>query len=253
MMSRLKFSIVITVYNNINLLPKALDSCLAQEYPAFEIIVVDDASTQWNETILNPYQDKIKLIRSKTNQGVSAARNLGAVQAQGDYLAFLDVDDFWLPQKLKQMAVLIEQYPNHILWAHAFTYEGFSNDVAHSTIKKLSFFNLLVRNKIQGSSMVMMRSKHFEFNPSLRYSEDYDLALRVAYAKPILFYTEPLTILGRKPLSEGGLSANLWAMRLGEMKAFCALPKLHVAFYLLVPLLLLYSLLKFVLLKLLKA
>ena len=94
-------SVVIPNYNYAHHLREAIDSALAQSYPDVEIIVVDDGSTDGSKDLLDQYKGKITAIFQK-NQGVSAARNKGAALSQGEYLAFLDADDVWLPAKVER-------------------------------------------------------------------------------------------------------------------------------------------------------
>lgn len=96
-------SIVVPTYNRARYVIQAIDSVLAQTFRDYEIIVVDDGSTDNTKEILQSYNDKIRYIY-QTNKGVSAARNTGICVAKGEWIAFLDSDDIWLPDKLeKQM------------------------------------------------------------------------------------------------------------------------------------------------------
>ena len=100
-------SIVIPVFNRAGLIGKTIDSCLGQSYCPFEIILVDDCSTDDLASALAPFDgdSRVRLVRHERNQGVSAARNSGVRAARGSYVAFLDSDDAWRPDKLeKQIA-----------------------------------------------------------------------------------------------------------------------------------------------------
>jgi len=103
-------SVVIPTYNCARYLPEAIDSVLAQTYRDFEIIVVDDGSTDNTAEVLARYGDTICVIR-QTNQGRSAARNAGILAARGEYIAFLDADDVWLPHKLERQVAVMESQP----------------------------------------------------------------------------------------------------------------------------------------------
>jgi glycosyltransferase involved in cell wall biosynthesis len=92
-------SIIVPIYNCAHFLPDALDSILAQQYPNMEIIVVDDGSSDSSAEVAEAYGASVKVIRQK-NQGPAAARNRGVRESSGEYLAFLDGDDAWLPGKL---------------------------------------------------------------------------------------------------------------------------------------------------------
>lgn len=99
-------SIVIPVYNRADLIGDTIQSCLAQTYSSFEVVLVDDRSSDDLTSALLPFADdpRVRLIRHETNQGVSAARNSGIEAAAGEFVAFLDSDDAWRPTKLeKQM------------------------------------------------------------------------------------------------------------------------------------------------------
>lgn len=101
-------SVIIPTYNRISTVTRAIDSVLAQTYPYFEIIVVDDGSTDNTIEILNErYGDRIRLIR-QSNMGQSAARNAGVTAARYDLVAFLDSDDYWLPGKLEAQVPLMK-------------------------------------------------------------------------------------------------------------------------------------------------
>ena len=141
----MKFSVIIPLYNKAPYIRKALESVFAQTYTDYEVIVVDDGSTDESASIveellaspksspkgkdLNTEEDFPslqggvggRLIR-QANSGVSAARNNGVAQASGDYLAFLDADDWWEPTYLERMAQLIADYPEAGLYACNYVY-----------------------------------------------------------------------------------------------------------------------------------
>ena len=95
-----KFSVIMPVYNLAETLPRAIESVIDQSWPAHEIIVVDDGSTDNSLQVANGFASKVRVI-SQTNAGVSAARNRGAESATGDWLAFLDADDWYYPDLLR--------------------------------------------------------------------------------------------------------------------------------------------------------
>ncbi|AGB38753.1 glycosyltransferase family 2 protein [Natronococcus occultus] len=103
-------SVVIPTYNRIDLLPKAIDSALRQTYNNLEIIVVDDCSTDGTRELLEErYESEIQYLRHEKNRGGSAARNTGIEAASGEYIAFLDSDDEWLPQKVEKQVARLEE------------------------------------------------------------------------------------------------------------------------------------------------
>jgi glycosyltransferase involved in cell wall biosynthesis len=98
----IRISSVIPVYNRKNTIARAIDSVLAQEYPASEIIVVDDGSEDHTSEIVENYGEKVRYVY-QDNSGVAAARNRGVHEAKCEWIAFLDSDDYWLPHHLKQI------------------------------------------------------------------------------------------------------------------------------------------------------
>src|ERR1700716_602327 len=99
-MSSTRVTALIPTYNSGKYICDAVDSVLAQTFPAHEIIVVDDGSTDCTREVLAKYKTKIKYIR-QVNAGPPAARNTGIARATGEFVALLDSDDLWVPQKLK--------------------------------------------------------------------------------------------------------------------------------------------------------
>ena len=110
MTTPVSISVIIAVYNGAQTIKRALDSVLAQTYPAHQIIVVDDGSTDDTAALVKTYGERVALIQ-QANQGVSAARNTGVEQATGDWVAFLDADDWYYPDRLRWHAEWITDDP----------------------------------------------------------------------------------------------------------------------------------------------
>lgn len=106
-MPEVKVSVVIPSYNSARYVVAAVESVLAQTYRDFEILVVDDGSTDETREVLKRYGDRIRYLY-KPNGGVSKARNYGIEKALGKYVAFLDADDLWMPEKLEKQVALLE-------------------------------------------------------------------------------------------------------------------------------------------------
>ena len=131
-------SVIIPLYNKETGIATALRSVLAQTYQDFEIVVVDDGSTDGSVAIVESFDDpRIRLIHQQ-NAGVSAARNRGIAEAKGEYIAFLDADDEWMPEFLGEIVALQREFPE--CKAQATNYSFCSNGVKSSTIlRKLPF------------------------------------------------------------------------------------------------------------------
>ena len=104
-------SVIITTYNSEKFIIRALESVLLQSYENFEILVVDDCSTDETINILQKYKEKISIIKKKNNSGPANSRNLGIKQSKGDLICFLDADDYWMQDKLKKQVAYAKAYP----------------------------------------------------------------------------------------------------------------------------------------------
>lgn len=211
-------SVIIPTYNRAHLVVRAIRSVLNQSFQDFEIIVVDDGSTDNTEEVINNFNDsRIRYIRHEKNRGVSAARNTGILAARGEYIAFLDSDDEWLPQKLeKQVKAFktLEEKVGLIYTGICFVDpSGRPLGERRSTFSGYVFHELLKRNIIGTASSVMLRRKCLIstglFDEALPFREDYDLWIRIAKNFEIFAIPEVLTrhYIHKQPR----LSANLEA------------------------------------------
>lgn len=115
----LTVSVVTPTYNHAETLPRAINSVLSQTFKNFEYIIVDDASTDDTESVVDSYDDRrIQYVRHEENKGGSAARNTGIAQARGQYIAFLDADDEWLPKKLAAQVECLEERTDEWVAVH---------------------------------------------------------------------------------------------------------------------------------------
>ncbi|MES2704618.1 MAG: glycosyltransferase family A protein [Bacteroidota bacterium] len=241
----IQFSVIIPIYNSQKTIFRAIDSVLAQSYPAMELIVIDDASTDGTGEMVNGrYGDKIRYIQKLTNQGSGGARNAGLDVATGNYVAFLDSDDIWHPDKLMLISTILESNPGISLFYHPFTQEEIAQKKLPENIMlyRLPFVKLLPGNMIATSCAVIKNDPKFRFDPLMRHTEDYDLWLRIGYKHKVYFINIPLTQIFRPFLSQGGVSAAKWKMRKGEMRAYSKLTSLNPLFILMLPALWLSSL-----------
>jgi len=183
-------SVIIPTYNRSGMLEQALRSVYAQTFKDFELIVVDDGSTDNTAKVMEKYARQIKYLPKK-NGGVASARNLGLKAATGDLVAWLDDDDYFLPDKLEKQVKYMALHPEVGL-----VYTGMlmiDTTGIHQTrtyiipphYKSCSEIrNVLARNCFFGNSTVMMRKECFDragfFDENLKHTVDYDMWLRVA-------------------------------------------------------------------------
>ncbi len=193
-------SVIIPTFNRGWVIREAIDSVLNQTFGNFELIVVDDGSTDNTLDILAEYKDRITLIKQR-NRGVSAARNRGMDAASGRFIAFLDSDDLWLPQKLNRQIEFFDSNPDALICQ---TEETWIRDGVRvnpgKRHRKVSgmIFEPSLRLCLVSPSAVMIKRSLFEevglFDESLPACEDYDMWLRVGYKHPIFLIDTPLII-----------------------------------------------------------
>jgi glycosyltransferase involved in cell wall biosynthesis len=189
------FSVIIPYYNKANYIIRCIDSVMNQSFGAFEIIVVDDGSTDHGiAMITNKYSKSISIISQK-NQGVSAARNNGIKLAKHDYIALLDADDAWHPHYLENVNYVIRKENEvKIIGSHySRTIDFFNKNVGTPNYFKLhDYFKHAIRNTYFTSSSSVIQKKFFEendgFNSTLRKGEDHDVWFRVILSGGNCFY-----------------------------------------------------------------
>jgi glycosyltransferase involved in cell wall biosynthesis len=193
-------SVIIPVFNRQCWIAKAVDSVLAQDYPRFELIVVNDGSTDKTAHVLSSYGKKIRVLNQK-NSGVSAARNLGIKAARGDWIAFLDSDDYWFAQKLSAQMQYFQKNPDmricqtEEIWVR----KGMrvNPGLRHKKKSGMIFEKSLALCLISPSAVMLHRSlidEHKGFDESLPACEDYDLWLKITCTIPVGLVPEPFIV-----------------------------------------------------------
>ena len=192
-----KIDVVIPMFNGEKYIERTLDSLIAQTYAPNKVIIVDDGSIDSSLQLANNYQSKMPnlTILKNAHKGVSAARNAGISASSGEYISFLDCDDFWAPEKLQNQ---INHLKNHPECAAVFSNCYINNEINHSQYKaevnslyEFSPLNILTqRYRVIGSaSSICIKRKVFEvvglFDESLQYGEDYEEWVRVSRAYKI--------------------------------------------------------------------
>ena len=193
-------SVIIPTYNRGWIVRDAIDSVFGQTYADFELIVVDDGSTDRTPQILDAYGDRLRVIR-QANQGVSAARNRGIGESSGPMIALLDSDDIWLPKKLAVQVDFFKRNPAALICQteEIWIRNGLRVNPGKRHRKPSGMiFERSLELCLVSPSAVMVRRELFEkvglFDESLPACEDYDLWLRVGCRFPVHLIDEPLTI-----------------------------------------------------------
>lgn len=226
-----KVSVIIPTYNRANSVGIAIGSILNQTWQNFEIIVVDDGSTDHTKQVVEGFEDdRIRYVYSEQNSGASHARNTGIGLAEGEFIAFLDSDDEWLPEKLEKQMQVMMQAPDSMgmVYCRMRAEEGEDEPIIcppYWIAKELLAGNilavLLVHNLI-GTPSALARKACLEqvggFNEKLSCLEDWELNLRIAEKWKIGFVDE---ILVEVHPSSGSVSSNAR----GYMETRCYLIK----------------------------
>jgi len=201
--SRPAVSVVIPAYNAARWIPETLDSVLAQTFRDFEVIVVDDGSTDQTPEVLAGYGDRIHCL-PKVNGGASSARNMGIRAARGSYIAFVDADDLWLPEKLQLQMELLARHPD-LAWVYsdAIVFDGKNGQELCKISDATKLYDgdilrpLLLRDFIASPTPVIRRDVFdtvgfFDESPDLQLGEDWNMLLRIAAKFQVRFVERPL-------------------------------------------------------------
>lgn len=201
-------SVVIPVYNRDIMIKRAIDSVLAQTWKDFEIIVVDDGSTDHTAKVIRSYSGQVRYYYQK-HAGVAVARNMAIEHARGIYVAFLDSDDEWLPDKLQMQIQYCLAHPEYALiftdMAEAVdgrnVSEKYLHDGGYGRISSSDIYEGMIENNFIFTPTVIARrdalNKVGLFDPNLGICEDRDLWLRIAQTYPVGFLDLPLTVRHR--------------------------------------------------------
>ena len=202
----MKFSVIIPLYNKAPYIRKALESVFAQTYTDYELIIVDDGSTDNSDYIADKYiryntlySPNVRLLR-QANNGVSVARNNGVEASKGEYIAFLDADDWWEPTFLEKMTQLIDDYPEAGLYASNYYYYKGGKNIVKVNIQT-GYFNYpkeyykKFAMPITSITAVIPRKIYNEmggFPTNIHLGEDFLLWAKIAIQYPVVFLNIPL-------------------------------------------------------------
>lgn len=223
-----KVSVIIPVYNVEKYIAKTLESVLAQTFQDFEIVIIDDASPDQSVAICQSFPDQRIRIIQQDNRGLAGARNTGIRHAQGAYLAFLDSDDLWHPEKLAKHVQHLDSSPHvGVSYSRSSFIDGEGVPLGIHQMPKLTDITpgyLFCRNPISNGSVPVIRRQVFEeikfqanlygtvedffFDDSFRQSEDIECWLRIALKTDWTIEGIPESLTYYRVNGEG-LSANL--------------------------------------------
>jgi glycosyltransferase involved in cell wall biosynthesis len=231
------FSIIIPLYNKAEYVVKTVDSILNQTFSEFELIIVNDGSTDNSLSVVSTFTDSRIRILTQQNAGVSTARNNGVKNAKFDWVAFCDADDWWHHDFLKEIRLLIQKYPDAGLYAS--NYKQVINGKEVSKVKipnfedgYINYFELLLtKNNPVHSSSVCIKKQYFleenGFKDYLTMSEDRELWLRMACKYRFAYVNKCLSFYNRDVNPENCLTAkfipnkeNFWIFYLDELELY---------------------------------
>jgi glycosyltransferase involved in cell wall biosynthesis len=207
--SKHSISVIIPCYNQSEYLPKAIESVLEQKYPFIEIVVIDDGSEDDTPKVAKSYQE-IKYVYQE-NRGLAASRNTGIKNATGNYLVFLDADDWLLPGGLQTNVEFLISNPllAFVSGGHMFYFEdGSDPQYSQEAISKNNYMHLLERNYIAMIATVLFQRWVFDsflYDTSLPVCEDYDLYLKIARIYPIMHHPSLIAVYR---IHSSNMSAN---------------------------------------------
>ena len=223
-------SVIIATYQRADMVSQAIDSVLAQTYTDYEIIVINHGSTDNTKQVLASFGDQITVIHQDFNTGSAAdAQNVGIMAARGRYIAFLDDDDLWLPNKLEKQIAYLESNPKvGLVYSDTFFLEdqGVSSYTFGQINNLLPFeqiWSLFVNCPIPTPSIVLVRRECLDevggFNATIGLAYDYDMWFRIIEKFPVYFLNEPLALYRKHAGSLSSDPNNLEMILVSTLRA----------------------------------
>ena len=220
------FSIIIPLYNKAAYIQKAIQSVLSQTFKQYEIIIVNDGSTDNSLEVLNacPISTLDYQLIDQPNQGVSTARNNAIKLAKYNYIAFLDADDWWEPTYLEEMKTLITDFPQAGIYSSGYYIMKFNKkqiaeigvepDFKSGYINYFQVYSKKLSMPVWTGATIVKKSI-FDYEPgfksNLKLGEDFDLWVRVAMKYPVAFLNKPLSYYNQDvELANRAIGAKLY-------------------------------------------
>ncbi|MEO0836014.1 MAG: glycosyltransferase family A protein [Cyanobacteria bacterium J06642_3] len=221
-----KVSVIIPAYNGDRYLGAAIDSILEQTFTDYEIIVVDDGSTDNTPQIAQQYGAAVRYL-SQTNQGVAASRNLGLSTAKGEYITFLDQDDIFLPHKLASQVDLLDQDPNLGMVNSGWQITNQQGELQAAVepwqqIPELTTANLIIWKPVFLGAMLFRQSwlqQTAGFDTTLSQTPDVDLVMNLAKLGCPAAWVEQTTVQYRQHETNASKNTLLQAEELNQITA----------------------------------
>ena len=223
-------SVIIPTYNRAAVICKTIDNVFEQTYRNFELIIVNDGSTDNTESRLRQYGDRLRVV-TQENAGPAIARNRGVKVARGEVIAFQDSDDLWKPTKLDRQVALLETDKSipcclcgvvmrHVNGRPFTSFDHSLVRLRHEEGIWRNVFDVLATRFVLFNQAAAIRRQAFErvggFPEDLKYLEDYDLPLRLSLEGPWAFIREPLVIYGEGSPVSFSAQAKKDLVMLGE-------------------------------------
>lgn len=215
-----KVSVVIPVYNGEAFVATAINSVLTQQYENIEIIVVNDLSTDNTLAVLETFSDQIRVINNNENKGASFSRNQGIKAATGDYIAFLDADDIWFPNKLNRQIDALTSHPDclfsyGLVKVQSITEEHEellnSQNIDYCPVKIRTLREVFKSPYFSTSTIIIARKLCHDigfFREDLKTAEDIDFCLKAAVISNMLEVSAPLSLTRRVENSLGSAMSS---------------------------------------------
>ncbi|WP_299767517.1 glycosyltransferase family 2 protein [uncultured Dokdonia sp.] len=209
-----KFSVIISVYNKEAFIKKTLQSVFAQTLQNYEVVVVNDASTDRSEEMIQSMGNEIIYHAFTDNKGAAATRNKAIQLATGEYIALLDGDDLWHPYYLEEINNLMREFPTHDIFATAIDIEDHDGKRTSSYTfpnpknkqhLEVDYFEGSYKNTVLTSSSTVIKKNVFDtigyYDESIKSGQDTDLWIRIGLQYPIAFSTKPCATYTYAPIS----------------------------------------------------
>lgn len=232
--SSVPVSVVVPCFRCAHTIGRALTSVLKQTALPIEVILVDDASGDGTREALNTWQQRyptlIRVTSLESNGGAGTARNVGWAMASQPYVAFLDADDTWHPEKLTRQYAYMALHPDISLSGHLCQSQLEDEPAQVTGLEKwastrtIPTFQWLFKNAFSTPTVMVRREIPHRFTDGRRYAEDFLLWQQIAFSgQEVVRLEAPLAQVHKPFYGAAGLSSNLWKMEQGELANFAIL------------------------------